>query len=70
MGKHGGNMKKETIKIGDEVIMNEKYRVADKYKNTVFTVRSEPFNICGTICVLLEDYSGGYAIDGLTKVER
>ena len=70
MEKHGGNMKMETIKIGDEVIMNDKYRVADKYKNTVFAVRSEPFNICGTICVLLENYSGGYALDGLTKVVK
>jgi hypothetical protein len=56
------------MKIGDKVIMNNRYRVSDKNKGVVFTVRSEPFDICGTECVLLENYRGGYALDGLTKV--
>ena len=56
------------LKIGDEVIMNDRYRVSEKNKGKVFVVRSEPFEICGTECVLLEDYRGGYAMDGLTKV--
>lgn len=33
-----------------------------------FTVNSEPWNLCGTICVMLKGYRGGYALDGLTKV--
>lgn len=58
------------MKIGDKVIMNDKYRIADKNKGVIFTVRSEPFNICGTECVLLENYRGGYAMDGLMVVEE
>ena len=59
----------EKLKIGDKVRMNDKYRVSEKNKERVFVVRSEPFAICGTECVLLEDYRGGYAVDGLTKIE-
>ena len=57
------------LKIGDKVAMNDKYYVSDKNKGVVFTVRSEPFNLCGTECVMLESYRGGYAADGLTRVE-
>lgn len=56
------------MKIGDKVIMNNKYRVSDKNKGVVFTVRSQLFDICGTQCVLLENYRGGYAVDGLIIV--
>lgn len=56
------------IKVGDKVVMNNKYRVSEKNKDVEFTVRSEPFNVSGTPCVMLEGYSGGYALDGLTKV--
>ena len=61
-------MKYERLNIDDKVIMNAKYPVSEKNKGKVFVVRSEPFEICGTECVLLEDYRGGYAMDGLTKV--
>lgn len=57
------------LKIGDKVVMNDKYCVSEKNKGVVFTVRSEPYNCCGTMVVLLENYRGGYAVDGLTKVE-
>ena len=57
------------LTIGDKVAMNNKYYVSDKNKGAVFTVRSEPFDLCGTECVLLENYRGGYAADGLTRVE-
>ena len=57
------------FKVGDKVTMNNKYYVSDKNKGAVFTVRSEPFDLCGTECVMLENYSGGYAVDGLTKAE-
>lgn len=56
------------IKIGDKVVMNDNYRVSEKYKGVEFTVKSEPFNLCGTICVMLENYRGAYALDGLNKV--
>ena len=57
------------LKIGDKVVMNDKYRVFEENKGRVFTVRSEPYKCCGTMVVLLENYTGGYAVDGLTKVE-
>ena len=58
----------DKIQVGDKVLMNDKYSVPDKNKGIEFTVKSEPFELCGTICVLLENYRGGYALDGLTKV--
>lgn len=57
------------LKIGDKVAMNNKYYVSDKNRGAIFTVRSEPFDLCGTECVMLENYRGGYAADGLTRVE-
>ncbi|ADL03058.1 hypothetical protein [Lacrimispora saccharolytica] len=57
------------MKIGDRVVMNDNYRVSEGNKGKVFVVRSEPWDLCGTECVLLEEYRGGYAVDGLTLVE-
>lgn len=57
------------IKVGDKVVMNSNYYVSDKNKGVEWVVRSESFNICGTECVMLEGYRGGYALDGLTKVK-
>lgn len=59
----------ENLKIGDKVAMNNKYYVSDRNRGAIFTVKSEPFDLCGTECVMLENYRGGYAADGLTKVE-
>jgi len=56
------------MNIGDRVIMNDKYRVAEANKGKIFIVRSESWDLCGTECVLLEGYRGGYAVDGLTLV--
>lgn len=58
------------IKIGDKVVMNDKYSVPDKNKGKVFTVRSEPQEVSGTMCAWLEGYSGCYAVDGLDKYEE
>lgn len=57
------------IKVGSKVKMNGKYRVSEKNKDKVFTVASEPWNLCGTVVVKLEGVSGGYALDGLDEVE-
>ena len=57
------------MKIGDKVIMNNKYHVSEQNAGKVWIVRSNPFEVCGTMCVLLEGKSGGYAIDGLDLVE-
>ncbi len=58
------------MKKGDKVVMNDKYRVAEKNQGVVFTVASDPWSCCGTDVVLLEGYRGGYAVDGLTVVEE
>lgn len=58
------------IKIGDRVVMNNKYLVSEKDKGKIWTVRSNPWDCCGTIVVLLEGKSGGCAIDGLNLVEK
>lgn len=53
-----------------KVIMNGKYKVSKAEEGKVFEVRSEPYNICGTKCVLLEGKTGGYAVDGLTEIKE
>lgn len=57
------------ITVGSKVKMNDKYHVSEKNRDKVFKVISEPWNLCGTMVVKLEGYSGGYALDGLTEVE-
>lgn len=57
-------------RIGDIVVMNDKYRVAEKHKGKEFEVISESWNLCGTMVVKLRGYSGGYALDGLDLVRR
>lgn len=61
---------KSNLNIGVKVVMNDRYDVNETRRGKVFTVMSRPFDICGTKCVLLDGYSGGYAIDGLTKVKE
>lgn len=56
------------IRTGTKVIMNDKYWVSNKNKGKEFIVKSEPYEVCGTICVLLEDYRGIYALDGLDEI--
>ena len=58
------------ITVGSKVSMNDKYCVSEKNRGAIFTVASEPFYICGTICVMLENYRGGYALDGLREVKE
>lgn len=58
-----------SFKPGDHVVMNGNYYVHKSNQGHVWTVRSTPFMVCGTECVLLEGRTGGYACDGLTKVE-
>lgn len=57
-----------TLKVGDKVIMNRKYWVADQNVGRIFTVIKEPQEVSGTLVVCLEGYSGCYAVDGLIKV--
>lgn len=56
------------LKIGDIVVMNGEYYVSQKDQGKQWRVRSNPFMVCSTECVLLEGRTGGYACDGLSKV--
>ena len=58
------------MKIGDKVVMNDKYYVSAENKGKVWTVRSEPWECGGTLVVLLEGKRGGYAVDGLDIVQE
>ena len=56
------------VTVGSRVTMNNKYYVSDKNRGVIFTVTSEPYEVCGTVCVMLENYRGCYAMDGLREV--
>lgn len=56
------------MKPGDKVVMNDKYYVCEANKGEIWTVKSEPWNCCGTMIVKLEGKSDGYAMDGLDAV--
>ena len=58
------------MKPGDKVTMNDNYHVSKADKEKVWTVKSEPWNCCGTMDVKLEGKSGGYAVDGLNLLEE
>ena len=58
------------MKIGNKVVINDKYRVREQDRNKIFVVRSRPWDCCGTSVVLLDGKSGGYAVDGLTLVKE
>ena len=57
------------LKPGDKVVMNDLYYVSEENRGKVWTVRSEPWDCCGTLVVKLEGKVGGYAVDGMDKVE-
>lgn len=57
------------LKIGDKVVFNNKYHISEANKGKVFTVCTGPQEVCGTLCVWLENYKGCYAVDGLDLVE-
>lgn len=58
------------LKVGDKVKMNGNYYVSEENREKVWTVRSEPWPVCGTLVVKLEGKAGGYAVDGLELVKE
>ena len=60
------------IKIGSKVKLNNKGRLkaSTEDEDRIFEVRSNPFEMSGTMCVLLKGEVGGYAVDELTEVDR
>ena len=57
------------LKKGDRVKMVNCYE-AEKYGDKIWTVRSDPWNVCGSEVVLLEGKSGGFATTYLQKVSE
>ena len=51
------------LKIGDKVVMNDKYY--DERKGEVFTIKAGPQMIGRTECFWLDGYDGAYCADGL-----
>lgn len=58
----------DKLEIGDKVVMNDRYYVSAKNKGKIWEVASDPWDVCGTLVVMLKGYRGGYALDGLKKV--
>ncbi len=62
--------KKSGLKPGDQVMMHSCYEARkEKYKDKVWTVDSESWDLCGSEVIRLEGYSGGFATEFLKKVE-
>ncbi|QNR70337.1 hypothetical protein IAQ67_13975 [Paenibacillus peoriae] len=60
----------EPLKPGERVVMHTCYEAhKEKYKDKVWTVESEPWDLCGSEVVRLEGHSGGFATEYLKRVE-
>ena len=57
------------LKPGDKVVMTDNYHVREEYRGRVWTVKSRPWKCGSNEVVLLEGYVGGYAVNGLRKIE-
>ena len=55
------------LKPGDRVTMVN-CAEAEKYSDKIWTVRSDPWDLCGSEVVLLEGKSGGFATEKLRRV--
>lgn len=59
------------LKPGDRVVMHTCYEArSEKYKDKIWTVASEPWDLCGSEVVLLEGFRGGFATEYLRKVKE
>lgn len=56
---------------GDKVVMHTCLEAElPKYKDKVWTVASEPWNLCGSEVVLLDGFRGGFATEYLKKIRE
>ncbi len=54
---------------GEQVVMHTcREAQMDKYKDKVWTTRSEPWDLCGSEVIMLEGFSGGFATEYLKRV--
>lgn len=53
------------LKPGDKVVMNDRYYLDEKNRGKVYTVASEPWNVCGKAVVNLEGKAGCYPVEWL-----
>lgn len=61
--------KPSELNPGDKVMMHTCAEASlDKYKDRVWTVASEPWDLCGSEVVMLDGYRGGFATEYLKKV--
>ena len=60
----------DPLQKGDKVVMHTCYEAElEKYKNKVWTVTSNPWDLCGSEVVNLEGFSGGFATEYLKKAD-
>ncbi|MEK5166014.1 hypothetical protein NYE69_27210 [Paenibacillus sp. FSL R5-0527] len=58
------------LKPGNQVVMHSCYEARkEKYAGKVWTVDSEPWDLCGSEVVRLKGYNGGFATEFLKKWE-
>ena len=58
------------LKPGDKVKMVDCAEARlEKYRDRIWEVDSEPWNLCGSEVVLLQGFRGGFATKFLRKVE-
>ena len=59
------------LKPGDKVVMHTCLEASnEKYKDKVWIVKSEPWDLCESEVVLLDGYRGGFATEYLKKVNN
>jgi len=64
-------IKPSGLKPGDKVVMHTCLKARnEKYKDKIWTVNSEPWDLCGSEVVLLEGFRGGFATEYLKKIEE
>lgn len=57
------------LQIGDQVVMHTcREANMEKYKDKVWTVVSESWDLCGSEVCKLDGFSGGFATEYLRKV--
>lgn len=58
------------LKPGDKVVMNDRYYLDEKNRGKVYTVASEPWNVCGKAVVNLEGKAGCYPVEWLDVMQE